>query len=52
MYLIIARLALNLIDVYQCTKSQSGFSNHLYHSDEVHVDHPTSGVIERQIHIN
>jgi hypothetical protein len=48
----VARLALHLIDVYQSTKSQSGFSNHLYHSDEVHMDHPILGIIERQIHIN
>ena len=45
----VALFAFNLIDVYQPTKNQSGFSNNDYHSDEVHLDHRMLGIIERQI---
>jgi tetratricopeptide (TPR) repeat protein len=44
--------AVDLIDVYQVTKNESGFSNKCYHSDEVHLDHRILGVIEDQIRIS
>ena len=44
--------ALDSIDVYQATRSDNGFSNNLYHFDEIHLDHRMLGVIEAQINIH
>jgi hypothetical protein len=46
---ILARHTIDLIDAYEPTKGESGFSNNLYHCDGIHLDNRILGLIQDQI---
>ena len=41
--------SLDLLDVYESTRGENGFSNNLYHCDDTHLDGRILGIVEEQL---